>query len=192
VFSVRGGREAVSDAVDLAMVTQSALPAAFTFLFEQAGSLLARWRGHRDTRAEMTAEQVPGELVGSLSLPLETDAARLEARAGELNAYLLALTRYRADPSLINTSDTALMAMLSQARDALEEIYGQRFTFLGEQRPGSGPFVSVRSKEVAGNLIGMEALEAIRGNAAVDLNVEIIQPGGKVVGMSAPIIEDHR
>jgi hypothetical protein len=181
----------MSDAVDLTMITGSALPAAFTFLFNQVDSLLSRWRERRDARAELTVGQVPPEMVGTLSLPLQTDAARLDARAGELEAYLLALTRYREDPSLIRTSDVALVAMLSRARDALEEIHGQRFTFLGEQRPRSGPFVRGRYKEVAGNLIGMEASEAIRGDATVDFDVGVIQQGGKVVGMSAPIIEDN-
>jgi hypothetical protein len=181
----------MSDAVDLTMITGSALPAAFTFLFNQVDSLLTRWRERADARAELTGEQVPPELVGTLSLPLQIDATRLHARAGELETYMLALTRYQEDPSLIRTSDVALMAMLNRARDALEEIHGQRFTFLGERRPNSGPFVRGRYKEVAGDLVGMEASEAIRGDTTVDFDVGVIQQGGKVVGMSAPIIEDN-
>lgn len=68
ISSLRG-RDAVSDAIDLTMVTQSALPGAFTFLFGQVDSLLTRWRERRDAHAELTAEQVPRELVGTLSLP---------------------------------------------------------------------------------------------------------------------------
>ena len=181
----------MSDAIDLTMVTQSALPAAFTFLFGQVDSLLTRWRERRDAHAELTAEQVPRELVGTLSLPLETDAARLEARAGELEAYLLGLTRYWEDPSLITASDMALMAMLGRVREALEGIHHQRFTFLGEERPRSGPFVAGKYKEVAGDVVGMEATEAIRGGATVEFDVEKMQPGGRVVGMSAPVIEDN-
>ncbi|MFC5147131.1 hypothetical protein [Streptomyces aureoversilis] len=178
------------DAISLAMVTQSALPAAFTFVFQQVDSLIGRWRGRREAPAESTG-QVPAELVGALALPLTPDAIRLEARAGELEAYLLALSRYREDPSLITTSDAVLMAMLSRARDALEEIYGQRITFRGEQRLRSGPFTAGRYKEVAGELVGMEANEAIRGEVTVDLDIDVIQPGGKVVGMTAPVIEDR-
>jgi hypothetical protein len=182
--------ENVPDGLDLSMVTQSALPAAFTFIFEQVDSLLTRWRERRDARAGLTAEHIPPELMGTLSLPLETDLTRLTARAAELEAYRLALARYREDPSLITTSDTALLAMLGHARGALEEIHRQRFTFVGESRPRSGPSVSGRYKEVAGDLVGMEATQAIRGDAAVDLDVDVVHPGGKVVGMSAPIIED--
>lgn len=181
----------MTDAVDLTMIARSALPAAFTFIFNQVESLLGRRRERRDARTELTVEQVPPELVGGLSLPLQTDVAHLEARAGELEAYMLALIRYREDPSLIRTSDAALMTMLSRARGALEEIHGQRFTFLGEERPRSGPFVHGRYKEVAGDLVGMEASEAIRGDASVDFDVGVVHLGSKVIGMSAPVIEDN-
>ena len=178
------------DAIDLAMVTQSALPAAFAFVFDQVSSLLTRRRERWSKPADLTVDRVPAELAGTLSFPLKIDKARLDARACELEAYICALARYRDDPSLITASDAALMTMLSRARDALEEIHGQRFTFIGEQRPSSGPFVGGRVKEVSGDLVGMEATTSIHGNATVNFDVEVIQPGGKVVGMSAPVIDD--
>ncbi len=181
------------DAADLSMITGSALPAAFTFLFNQLDSLLARRRGRRgeaaDAPAELTADAVPGELVGSISLPLQTDDDRLEARAGELDTYLRVMRVYVQDPSRIAAADEGLMAVLGQVRSALEEIYGQRFTFTGEERPRSGPLVIGRFKEVSGDLVGMEASEAIRGDTSVEHDVGTIQPGGKVIGMSAPYIE---
>jgi hypothetical protein len=184
----------MSDASDLTMVAGSALPAAFTFLFNQLDSILVRRRARRDVQAadvpaELTAEDVPRELVGTVSLPLQTDEARLEVRAAELDAYLRVLRVYMQDSSRITNTDEGLMAVLGQVRSALEEIYGQRFTFTGEQRPRSGPSVVGRYKEVAGDLIGMEASEAIRGNPSVEHDVGTIRPGGKVIGMSAPYIE---
>ncbi|MGD0604971.1 MAG: hypothetical protein ABSA53_15385 [Streptosporangiaceae bacterium] len=46
-----------------------------------------------------------------------------------------------------------------------------------------------RFKEVSGDLVGMEASEAIRGDTRVEHDVGTIQPGGKVIGRSAPYIE---
>jgi hypothetical protein len=182
------------EAADLTMITGSALPAAFTFLFNQLDSLLTRRRARRGTQAaeapaELTAEDVPRELVGTVSLPLQTDKDRLEARASELDTYLHVMRVYAEAPSRITASDEGLMAVLGQVRSALEEIHGQRFTFIGEQRPRSGPSVVGRYKEVSGELVGMEASEAIRGDTSVEHDVGTIQPGGKVIGMSAPYIE---
>ena len=185
----------MSDVTDLTMITGSALPAAFTFLFNQVDSLLARRRErksrgrHSGTEGELTAKEVPQELVGTVSLPMRTDEKLLEERAAELDTYLRVLRVYVEDPSKITTSDEGLMAVLSQVRGALEEIHGQRFTFVGERRAASGPSVVGRYKEVAGDLTGMKASEAIRGNPDVDQEVGIIHPGGKVIGMEAPVIE---
>lgn len=179
----------MSDATSLASIAQSALPAAFTFLFQQVEAFLARRRGQGEGSAEAVTVQVPPELVGELSLPLKVDDAQLAAKLGELGAYKLALTRYREDPSLVASTDTVLMEMLSQVRDALEAIHGQHFTFAGEQRPHSGPFVGGSYKEVEGELTGMRADRAIRGDAAVKLDVGVIRAGGKVIGMEAPVIE---
>jgi len=181
----------VRDPFDMAMVAGSALPAAFTFLFAQLETLLARRREGRTQHAELTADQVPGELVGTLSLPLQPDEALLQERARELETYLHVLRTYAQDPSRVSPSDEALMAVLGQVRGALEEIHGQRLTFLGEDRPRSGPLVAGQYKVVSGDLVGMDASDAIRGDVRVEHDVGIIMPGGKVIGMSAPVIEDH-
>jgi hypothetical protein len=179
----------VPDLASLSAVAQSAFPATFAFLYQQLDRLLARHRDRTGTGEELTAAQVPAALVGSLSLPLVADPGRLEARLAELEAYHFALARYQQDPVLVTASDTTLVAMAGRLRDALEEVHGQRFTFAGEERPRSGPFVVVRHKEVGGELIGMQASQAIRGDASVDIGVDVVHPGGRVVGMTAPVIE---
>jgi hypothetical protein len=180
--------DVVTDASGLALIAQSALPAAFTFLFQQVDALLTRRRGHGDGEQEAAAVEVPAGLVGELSLPLTVDEGQLTARLGELKVSKLALARYREDPSLVSSGDTTLMEMLSSVREALEAIHGQHFTFPGEQRPGSGPFVGGTYQEIEGRLTGMQA-DTIRGHAVVKLDVGVIRADAEVIGMRAKSIE---
>lgn len=171
----------------LALIAQSALPAAFTFLFQQVDALLLRRRGHGDSEQETAAVEVPAGLVGELSLPLTVDEAQLTARLGELKVSKLALARYQEDPSLVSSGDATLMEMLSSVREALEAIHGQHFTFEGERRPGSGPFVGGTYQEVKGRLTGMQA-DTIRGHTVVEMEVGTIHEGAEVTGMKATSI----
>jgi hypothetical protein len=184
----------VTDASGLAFIAQSALPAAFTFLFQQVDALLTRRRVHGDSERlhgdgeqETAAVEVPVGLVGELSLPLTVDEDQLTARLGELKVSKLALARYREGPSLVSSGDKTLMEMLSSVREALEAIHGQHFTFEGERRPGSGPFVGGTYQEVEGRLIGMQA-DTIRGHAVVKQDIGAIRAGAEVIGMTAKSI----
>jgi hypothetical protein len=171
----------MTDSSGLALVTQAALPAVFTFVFQRLDELLKRRRENGEAEQEGPAVEVPGELVGELSLPLTVDEDQLTARLKELNLGRLALDRYREDPSLISRGDTTLMGLLNSVREALEAIYGQRFTFEGERRPSSGPFVGGTYREVEGRLTGMQA-DAIRGHAVVEMEVGTIHAGAEVMG----------
>ena len=111
------------------------------------------------------APEIPAELVGELELPLRADQDCVQARLPELRAYALGLERYRRNPDEATTEDSLLLQTLSDLRGALEDIYGQRFTFQGEQRAESGPFSEQRYGKIAGEVTGMEAANAIRGPA---------------------------
>ncbi|WP_148666210.1 hypothetical protein [Streptomyces malaysiensis] len=180
--------ELMSDAADFSMVVGSALPATFTFLYQRLGAALSRWRSGRTAEPEAEPE-VPAELVGDLELPLRVDSGRLEARLPVLEALALGMAQYERAPERITIEDAVLMQTLGQVREALEDIYGQRFTFQGETREQTGPISEQHYDTVAGEVTVMEAQEAIRGSVTSTIRAKRVEAGGKVVGMRAPIID---
>jgi hypothetical protein len=182
----------VADPTGLSMVVNSALPATFTFLYQRLDVLLSRHRKDPGTVQTEVLPEIPAVLVGELELPLCSDEDRVQVRLAELRAYALGLEHYRRDPALITSEDPLLLQTLAELRDALEDIYGQRFTFEGEPRGQSGPFSEQRHGKVAGEVVGMEATNAIRGPATSKITTESVEPGGRVVGMRAREIGESR
>ncbi|MFE6633520.1 hypothetical protein [Streptomyces tendae] len=186
VVAFRG--EAMNDAADLSLIAGSALPAAFTFLFQRLQTALERRRSARTEQPEH-APDVPTELVGSLQLPLRIDEDELADHAPVLEALALGLRRYDRDPHLVTAHDADLMQALGKVREGLEHVYGQRFTFQGETRQSSGPLSVQHYDTVTGEVIGMEAGQAILGAATSTIRAGSVEAGGRVVGMKAPIID---
>ncbi|WP_330288704.1 hypothetical protein [Streptomyces sp. NBC_00576] len=180
----------MSDAVDLSMVASSALPATFTFLYQRLDALLSRHRSGRPPEPEASPE-VPPQLVGALRLPLRADPDRLNAHLVVLDALALSMAHYQRDPAQVSSSDLLLLQTLGRVREALEDVYGQRFTFEGERRAQTGPITEHRYERVAGEVIGMEAEDAIRGGARSVIDAKSVERGAKVVGMKASVIESH-
>jgi hypothetical protein len=182
----------VADPGGLSMVVSSALPATFTFLYQRLDALLSRHRADPNTGHTEEMPKIPAVLVGELELPLRSDEDRVEARLAELRAYALGLTHYHRNPGLINAEDPLLLQILSELREALEDIYGQRFTFEGEPRGQSGPLSDQRHGKIAGEVVGMEATSTIRGPATSKITTESVEAGGRVIGMRAREIGDGR
>ncbi|MEV6821471.1 hypothetical protein AB0M72_22235 [Nocardiopsis dassonvillei] len=180
------------DPVGLSMVLSSALPATFTFLYQRLDDLLSRYR---ESQAEAETEvelQVPDVLIGELEWPLNADPDRLKERSAELRAYELGLTHYRYAPERITSEDPLLIRTLGDLRSALEDIYGQRLTFQGEEREQSGPLSEQRLGEVRGEVIGMEAENSIQGAATSRVTAESVEAGGRIIGMKARDIDGTR
>jgi hypothetical protein len=182
----------VADPIDLSMVVSSALPATFTFLYQRLEALLSRHRADPGTAQSEAAPEIPAVVTGDLELPLRADEDRVQARLAELRAYALGLAHYRANPAGISPEDPLLLQTLSDLRGALEDIYGQRFTFAGEQREQSGPYSDQRYGQIAGEVTGMEATKRIRGRTISKITADSVEPGGRVVGMRAPEIGEGR
>ncbi|MHC5263255.1 hypothetical protein ACYSUO_35695 [Streptomyces sp. UC4497] len=178
------------DPLDLSMVVSSALPATFTFLYERLNVALQRRRSDREAGPD-AAPDIPDVLVGDLALPLRIDSDRLTSHAPVLEALALAMAPYERDRTMIVSDEVAVRQILGRVRDVLENIYGQRFTFQGETRARSGPFSEQHYDVVAGEVTGMEAQQAIRGSATSTIRAKSVEPGGRVVGMKAPVIEDR-
>ncbi|MEU3620410.1 hypothetical protein ABZ725_50345 [Streptomyces sp. NPDC006872] len=178
------------DTADLSMIATSALPAAFTFLFQRLDVALDRWRSGIEPEAEREPD-VPAELVGGLQLPLRIDTGRLADQAPALEILALAMAAYGQQPSLITGDNTKLLETLARVRTALEDVYGQRFTFQGETRGKSGPLADHQYGSVAGEVTGLAAGEAIRGSVVSRIRAERVEPQGRITGMKAPVIEDR-
>lgn len=178
----------MTDATDLSLVAGSALPAAFTFLFQQLQTALERRRSARTAQPEHEPE-IPAELVGSLHLPLRIDEGQLQDQGPVLEALAFGLRPYDREPHLITSHDADLMQALGKVREGLERVYGQRFTFQGEIRQSSGPLSAQHYDTVTGEVIGMEADQAILGAATSTIRARSVEAGGKVVGMKAPTID---
>ncbi|MBB0228218.1 hypothetical protein [Streptomyces calidiresistens] len=127
--------------------------------------------------------------MGDLELPLRIDSDRLASRLPVLEVLALAMAPYTRAPERITAEDAELMQMLGRVREALEDIYGQRFTFQGETRERSGPISEQHYETVAGEVTGLEAEEAIRGSATSVIRAKHVEASGKVVGMRAPVID---
>ena len=182
----------MADPTDLSMVVSSALPATFTFLYQRLDALLSRHRADPGGTQPEEAPEIPTELVGELELPLHADQCRVQARLAELRAYALGLAHYRGNLVAISSEDPLLLQTLRDLRGALEDIYGQRLTFHGERREPSGPFSEQRYGKIAGEVVGMEAANAIRGRTTSKITAESVERGGRVVGMRAPNISGGR
>jgi hypothetical protein len=176
------------DPIDLSMVVSSALPSTFTFLYQRLEALLSRHRAGPGAAQPEAAPEIPAVVVGELELPLCADEDRVQARLAELRAYALGLAHYRADPAGISLEDPLFLQTLSGLRGALEDIYGQRFTFAGERREHSGPYTEQRYGQIAGEVVGMEATNVIDGGTTSKITAESVERGGRVVGMRAPEI----
>lgn len=182
----------MADPIGLSTVVNSALPATFTFLYQRLGALLSRHRADPASSQPETLTKIPAVLVGDLELPLRADADQVQARFAELRAYSLGLAHYSRNPATITSEDSSLLEVLSDVRDALEDIYGQRFTFEGEPRERSGPFTEQNHGKVKGEVVGLEATNTIRGPATSKITTKSVEAGGRVVGMKARDIGESR
>jgi hypothetical protein len=168
----------VTDFAALSTLIGAGLTPTLTFLYQRLERLL----DHGD--APEPAPEVPAELSGTLALPLRADATQLAARRPALEQLHDALNSYYRGAAPIDPTDAALLRMLGRLRGNLEEVYCQRLTFAGEQRPPSGPFVRQRADHVAGQQVGMDADE-ITGAVSVDQEVGTVEQGSTNIGMRA-------
>ncbi|MFH8411058.1 hypothetical protein ACH4FX_40765 [Streptomyces sp. NPDC018019] len=164
--------------MEIALIS-SAVPATLTFLYQRLERLLSPRRAEPEQDLAL-----PDTLVGALQLPLQPDEERLHARQGELDLLHGFLQDYAGRDTAALTIERGLLRSMGKLRALLEDIYGQRLTFAGEDRPSSGPFVDQKLTTLAGEATGMDA-EEITSNAQVTQQVETVDAGAKLIGMKA-------
>lgn len=142
------------DNLSLGGVESAVLTQGIAFLYAQAGELLRRRRAARDRAADgdsLPSAALPAlELPGAVFVPPEGGVAAAAPEAVDQLADSLRQARREVSEYLASElsvdDDAAGLAAADQLRCLLEEVYGTRLTFRGEQREdGSPPVTRVRA-----------------------------------------------
>lgn len=163
------------------------------FLYAQAGELLKRWRDRKEKAAAAAVDTTPEKvdvpasaaLQGQLASP-EINYEFLAEVEDRLRADRKALNDYVDDTKTPNPGDRQLVARVDSIRTLLEGVYGQRITFVGEDRPTSGTPVAlgmVRATIISGEATGFEADEIVSGSATGIVESGEIAEGGSATGL---------
>jgi hypothetical protein len=170
----------MSDFSALSALLGAGLPATFTFLYQRLENLLDR-RGAPEADLPL-----PVPLRGELALPLTVGEEQLAAHQGELELLRDALGAYQRGAAPVDADNPELLRMLGRLRGRLEDLYGQRLTFQGEEdRQPSGPFSRQKIHTVRGHVTGMHADDTISGHAETDQDITTVAEGATVTGMRA-------
>lgn len=156
------------------------MPQIFTFLFGRLGAVLDRRSGNdTDTSTCPVLVEPEAPLLIHNEEMTEGRIRRLEAVARELAVY-------RRNPALIRVDDEHLLQSMSELRDDLEAIYGQRLSFTGERRSAPGVRVRQSVDEVEADgvaravRVGRMTAEA---SADIEQRTKIVRQGGEVTAL---------
>ncbi|GHJ39465.1 hypothetical protein [Streptomyces sp. TS71-3] len=166
----------------LSTVLGAGLPATFTFLYQRLENLLDR---HGQPETVLPASDV---LRGELSLPLTADPEELAERLENLETLRDVLDGYRHAPEHISVDDVRLLRMLGRVRGTLEEIYGQRLTFVGEEgRAPSGPSARQKIGTLRGKVTAVDS-DFVAGPVETSQDAVTVEKGGEMTGIRARYI----
>ena len=167
------------------------------FLYGQASELLKAWRERRDARRDqVTAEtndlDVPileSAVLDARPVARPADGVVVEREHGALVELCGALSPYALGQVDVDLTDVELGNRAGRLRALLEAVYGQRFTFRGEDREATGSQVTVRQAlgVVEGDVLGAEAEVGTGADLLVDQNAETIREQGSVTGFRGTI-----
>jgi hypothetical protein len=180
-----------------------ALTEGIKFLYGQAGELLTRWRA-RKAEAAPDATAPAGTASGQAPVEIELPAAAfqgtltpvvvgfdvLDRLQNQIKDLSKDLAPYAGGFDEVDPSDRDLLDRVDALRLALEAVFGQRLTFVGENRPGSGtPVVAGEAfvREIAGRVAGVHA-RVISGSVTGVVRAEHVLEGGEAYGVDADVI----
>ncbi|MTD59090.1 hypothetical protein [Amycolatopsis pithecellobii] len=163
----------------LSALAASALTQAFKFLYDRVGAALDRRVENKKSEAAEETDVLADPLRPLNPIPgaLTSDRlARLHRARNEMAPYVAG--------KIISPDDHDLIQLLDRAREDLEAVYGQRFTFVGEQRPRAQVLVKQGHDEVMGAVTGIQAT-GVSGavNVSVEQESKTVHEGGEVTGL---------
>lgn len=182
------------DPFSLAALATDALTAAIGFLFDQAGGILKRVRARKEGKEpspDVTAPspEVDDIIAGKLQ-PLRVDFATAERLEDDIRALRRALSEYADGTYPVDAADTDVIEATDALRRALEAVYSQRLTFVGEDRPSSGPLVEGRADvdEIEGYVAGVRARVVQGGQISGSVRAKRVRAGGTAFGVDVDTV----
>jgi hypothetical protein len=166
------------------------------FLYGQAAELLKAWRDRRHQveaggalPAQLTVPIVDNEVLDAAPTGAAADVSVLDRESKSLVQLVGALSPYADGMADTDPDDEELGEQAGRLRALLEAVYGQRFTFRGEQRDPTGTRVTVRQVlgEVEGSVVGADAGVGPGGDLGIDQDVNTVRTGGSVIGFKGRI-----
>ncbi|GLF96982.1 hypothetical protein [Streptomyces yaizuensis] len=175
----------MSDVFTFPVLAASALTQAFGFLYRRAETLLDRRRGNASQ-----PETVPAVVVGDPGSAEADGDALTPERLEQLESLWEVLGVYGDHQDLVRPEDERLRRNLGQLRGLLEEIYGRRITFEGEDRARSGTRIVQNLGQVHGSAHALK-VQTIGRDAAVEVEqkAEVLHRGASVTAAEINLIE---
>lgn len=154
----------MSDALAFPALAASALTQAIGFLYRRVEVVLDRRAERRNANEPLPQEEVPSVVVGDPGHSLDFDPAEVtEERAERLETLLEVLGLYAENEHLAEGQHERLRRTLGRTRTLLEEVYGRRITFVGEEeRPASGLRIVKQGRGRPWRLAGVEGASRIQ------------------------------
>lgn len=170
----------MSDPLSFPVLAGSALTQAFGFLYSRLGILLdSRKSGARDQHKGIVTAPV---LLGQLDTSA-IDSIALAEHEAQLRTLADALSIYDTNPGLIETGNAALMRIMSNLRETLETIYGQRISFRGERAASYEIRIDQEVRKIAGEIVGLESRsDRADGTHTIIQKADEIAKGGRMTG----------
>ena len=184
----------MADPLTLTAVGAVVLTEGIKFLYQQAGEVLKRWRERKEAGKSATTEPAEVELPsdafeGQLEQP-QVNLAAVERLEQDLRDLRAAVADYAQGIDNVDPRNQQLLQATDGLRHAMEAVYGQRITFLGEPRTASGPSVTGEANvdDVLGYVAGLRASKIVGGNVTGRVTAKIVRPGGQVIGVDVGTI----
>lgn len=178
--------------ISLAVVGGVVLTEGVKFLYEQSGEILRRYRERKDRPADREHPSdldplppVPAGLLSGQALPAVIDFNALGPLESDIRTLRNVLADAAQDIVPVSPGDVEMLAAADGLRRAIEAITRQRITFVGENRPASGPMIEsdVRVEDVAGYVSGVRSRIVSSGHIRTSTTAREVLSGGTVVGV---------
>jgi hypothetical protein len=176
------------DPLTLGVVGGWAALEGIKFLYGQAAELLKAWRERRSDAPDdsLAVPVIHSEVLDAPVTSSEVNAELLRQERDAIGRLAGALAPYAQGLLDIDPDDADLADNAGRMRAMLEGVYGQRFTFRGEDRDPTGTRVTIKQVlgDVKGQATGAEG-NVRSGQLAVDQRADSVE--GSITGFKGDI-----
>jgi hypothetical protein len=174
----------------LATVDQAVITEGVKFLYAQAGELLRRRRDRRKKSvaqpgSQSVAPELASDVFEGTGRPSAPNSALADSFLDDLSAFRHTLAPYAQGIKDIDPSDQTLLKTVDAMRKILEAVYGERLTFIGEQRALPGPVIQGRAQidKIEGDVAGVRSYSIHEGEVSGEVIAKSVETGGTASGV---------